>query len=147
MYIIIKWQGKKYLAKMLENYKMAISIDGKDVPLDQCRQCGRWLSEDEGCYGDGYCDGCAAICIHCERYFNAKNMVPPKKDGEEYVCKECHMKEAKKLWAELGDIPTNQNEEIDVDWKDFDKGTSIYDIWHWFEEEYDLTVAKDLMGI
>jgi hypothetical protein len=55
--------------------------------------------------------------------------------------------EAKKLWAELGDIPINEDEEIDVDWHTFTKGTNRFDIWHWFEEKFDLSVAKDLIGI
>jgi hypothetical protein len=54
---------------------------------------------------------------------------------------------AKKLWAELGDIPINEDDEIDVDWHIFTKGTPKEDIWHWFENEFDLSVAKDLMGM
>lgn len=53
--------------------------------------------------------------------------------------------EARKLWAELGDIPINNDEEIDVSWNIFPKGTPRQDIWHWFEEKYDISVAKDLM--
>lgn len=57
------------------------------------------------------------------------------------------IEKAKKLWEELENIPVNEDEEIDVDWNNFDKGTSIYDIWHWFEEEFDVSVAKDLMNL
>ena len=92
MYFLIVWNEKKYLAKILEDYKIAISIDGRDVPLDQCKECGVWKSEDEELYGDGFCDKCAALCIHCELYFNAKDMIPPEKDGEEYVCTSCNNK-------------------------------------------------------
>lgn len=60
---------------------------------------------------------------------------------------------AKKLWAQLGDTPVNEEEEIDeylyfeeVE-TGFDAGTGIYDIWHWFEERFDLSVAKDLMNL
>lgn len=55
--------------------------------------------------------------------------------------------EVKDLWNELNEVPTNDNEEIDRNWRDFPKGTSIYNIWHWFEKEYSLSVANDLMGI
>jgi hypothetical protein len=54
---------------------------------------------------------------------------------------------AKKLWAELADIPINEDEEIDVDWHIFTKGTEREEIWHWFENEFDLSVATDLMGM
>ncbi len=55
--------------------------------------------------------------------------------------------EAKRLWAELGDIPINEDEEIDIDWHIFSKGTDRQEIWHWFENEFDLSVADDLMGM
>ena len=54
---------------------------------------------------------------------------------------------AQKLWAELENIPINEYEEIDIDWNNFDKGTHIQDIWHWFEEKFDISVAKDLMKL
>jgi hypothetical protein len=151
---MITWQGLTYKATILEDFKIEVkdSKFGYTTKLDQCRHCGEWKSEDEELYGDGYCDGCAAMCIHCSTYFNAADMIPPKKDEEEYVCKECHLKEchlneAKRLWIKLRDIPTNKDEAIDVDWHIFTKGTDIEYIWHWFEEEFDLSVAKDLMGL
>jgi len=58
-----------------------------------------------------------------------------------------------KLWSQLGDTPVNDEEEIDeylyfeeVE-TGFDAGTCIYDIWDWFEEKFDLSVAVDLMGL
>ena len=56
-----------------------------------------------------------------------------------------NLKEAKKLWEELGDIPINDDEEIDIKWNKFPKGTNREHIWHWFEEEYNISVADDLM--
>lgn len=149
--IMVTWNGKAYQANVTDDYEvMLLGLEDEeliDVQLDQCKCCGKWCSEEEGYYGDGYCDGCAALCIHCSGYFNAADMIAPKNDEEEHVCKECHLKEAKKLWAELRDIPVNKDEEIDVDWHNFTKGTEREEIWHWFEEEYDLSVAKDLMGL
>ena len=55
------------------------------------------------------------------------------------------LKEAKKLWEELGDIPINEDEEIDIEWHKFPKGTNRIYIWHWFEEEYNISVVDDLM--
>lgn len=58
---------------------------------------------------------------------------------------------ARKLWAQLGNTPVNDQEEIDEDLDfeiiQFSKGTSIYEIWDWFEEEFNLSVAKDLMKL
>ncbi len=53
----------------------------------------------------------------------------------------------KKLWQQLGDIPINENEEIEEKFLHFDIGTSTQEIWHWFADEFDLSVAKDLMGL
>lgn len=53
-------------------------------------------------------------------------------------------KTAKELWKELGDIPVNEHEEIDEDFLEFEKGTEIYEIWHWFEEKFNVRVY-DLM--
>lgn len=57
---------------------------------------------------------------------------------------------AKGLWAKLGDIPVNEDEEIEVEWntgvgKYFFDGTPREEIWHWFESFFDLSVAEDLM--
>lgn len=69
------------------------------------------------------------------------------------------LKEALTNWELLGDTPTNEDEEIDEDVtfirsskpepfneETFVKGTDIYTIWHWFEETYNVSVAKDLMN-
>ena len=56
-----------------------------------------------------------------------------------------NMKEARKLWNDLGNIPVNKNEEIDESFLHFSIGTSIYEIWHWFEDECNLSVHDDLI--
>ena len=56
-----------------------------------------------------------------------------------------NLKAAKNLWDNLGDIPVNENEEIDKPFLHFSMETSIYTIWHWFEETYNLSVHDDLM--
>lgn len=63
---------------------------------------------------------------------------------------------AKRLWSELGDVLIDESGElIDVDWvvpsgiegqtTIFARGTHREEIWHWFEETFDVSVAKDLM--
>lgn len=41
-----------------------------------------------------------------------------------------------KLWNDLGDIPINENEEIEEPFLFFDEGTLREDIWKWFDENY-----------
>ena len=51
------------------------------------------------------------------------------------------------LWSNLGDIPVDNDNCIDIDWYLFDKGTHTDDIWLWFEDTFDVSVADDLMGL
>lgn len=52
---------------------------------------------------------------------------------------------AQLLWKDLGDVPVNEDECLDEQWCHFERGTNYHDVWHWFEEEFDLSVAEDLM--
>ena len=60
---------------------------------------------------------------------------------------------AEKYWSDLGDIPVNEHDELDEDFTieeyeiTFEKGTDKFDVWHWFENTFDLSVATDLMGL
>jgi hypothetical protein len=29
----------------------------------------------------------------------------------------------------------------------FEKGTDVYDVWHWFESKFHISVGKDLLGL
>lgn len=50
------------------------------------------------------------------------------------------------LWEEFGDVPMNPClETIEQPWHRFPAGTHREAIWHWFEEEFHISVAKDLM--
>ncbi len=57
------------------------------------------------------------------------------------------IKEARKYWDRLGDVPVNEEEAIDEAFDGFEKGTDIYSIWHYVEENFNVSVAKDLMGL
>lgn len=51
----------------------------------------------------------------------------------------------RKLWEMLGDICTDEEWEIESDFLHFPTGTHKYDIWHWFEETFNISVAIDLI--
>jgi hypothetical protein len=55
------------------------------------------------------------------------------------------IEEARKLWNILGNIPIDENDEIEEPFLHFEIGTDKFEIWHWFEEKFDLSVAKDLI--
>ena len=55
---------------------------------------------------------------------------------------------AKELWSRFGDVPMNpETEEIECDWNGFKEGTHREEIWHLFEETFDVSVAEDLMYV
>jgi len=58
---------------------------------------------------------------------------------------------AKGLWEELGDVPVNEDDELDEDFNAlgmvFHKGEDKFDVWHWFESFFNISVAKDLMNL
>lgn len=39
-------------------------------------------------------------------------------------------------WGELGDVPVDDNDKIELGFKMWPKGTDKFEIWHWFDEEY-----------
>lgn len=50
------------------------------------------------------------------------------------------------LWEEFGKVPVDPHtEETEEPWKHFPQGTHREEIWHWFEERFDLSAAEDLM--
>lgn len=54
-------------------------------------------------------------------------------------------KAIEKIWNELGNIPIDEDECIEEEFLHFEIGTHRETIWHWFEEEFNLSVAEDLM--
>ena len=51
------------------------------------------------------------------------------------------------LWEELAEIPINKDDCIEQEWYLFKQGAEKTDIWHWLEETFNISVARDLMGI
>ena len=51
----------------------------------------------------------------------------------------------RRLWESLGNVPINpKNETLDARWGGFYPNTKRENIWHWFEDRFDIKVA-DLM--
>lgn len=57
------------------------------------------------------------------------------------------MEELKKLWEDLGDIPVNDDGEIEEKFLDFEVGIDREEIWYWFEEQNpNFSVYKAMHG-
>ncbi|WP_145840212.1 hypothetical protein [Marinobacter sp. P4B1] len=54
---------------------------------------------------------------------------------------------ANTLWQELADIPVDEDDQLDAPFLHFEKGEDKEAVWHWFESEFGLSVAEDLMGV
>ena len=52
---------------------------------------------------------------------------------------------AKKMWDELGAVPTDEEDCTELPFYGFEPGTHREDIRRWFEDVFDLSVAEDLM--
>lgn len=77
-------------------------------------------------------------------------IISVKTDTEEYFTEDAYKDLAKSIWNQFGDVPTDGDGvdgAIDEDFLHFPKGTDVYDIWHWFEKEFDVSIAKDLKNI
>jgi hypothetical protein len=53
----------------------------------------------------------------------------------------------KALWNLLGDKPTDEDGNLWEWFLDFEIGTDREEIWHWFEETFNISVAEDLMNL
>ena len=52
------------------------------------------------------------------------------------------MNKAKQIWDNLGDIPIDNNECIEVEFMDFPIGTHREEIWIWIESFYNISVVN-----
>ena len=74
------------------------------------------------------------------RLIEMKNKPLPKVESGE-------MKAIKELWEAFGEVPIDNNDKILERFCKFPQGTSRFEVWTWFEEEFNVSVAMDLMGL
>lgn len=56
------------------------------------------------------------------------------------------LKHIENLWSEFGNVPMDPKLEIiEQNWHGFPAGTWRETIWHWFEKEFNISIAEDLM--
>lgn len=57
------------------------------------------------------------------------------------------LKAIKELWEAFEEVPIDNNYKILERFCKFPKGTSRFEVWAWFEEEFNVSVAMDLMEL
>ena len=50
--------------------------------------------------------------------------------------------ERDRLWKLLGNVPVNEEGELEEDFLTFETGTDREEIWAWFEEEFNCSIGK-----
>lgn len=112
-------------------------VSYKDGSSEALRHNEKWRET----VGDGLILAMAHQIVHLEAKLGLRD--PDTWQPIEQV--EDNLQQAKSVWAGLGNIPINEDDEIDEPFLHFEKGTDLQDIWHYIEETYDCSVACDLM--
>lgn len=73
------------------------------------------------------CGGRVLLCSLCEENCDQRDGVCQMSDPATNL---------RRLWAELGDIPINDRDEIEEPFLHFERGTDRFEIWHWFDDRY-----------
>lgn len=47
------------------------------------------------------------------------------------------------FWDELGNVPVNEDGDIEESFEHFQAGTEVEEIWHWFEEFFDISIGEE----
>lgn len=85
-----------------------------------------------------------AYFLGCDAKNYASYLLNKNHDSIENIMRE-HEEDAVvfNLWMEFGDVPMNPTTEcIECEWLDFPIGTHREEIWHWFEEKFNVSVAE-----
>lgn len=77
--------------------------------------------------------------------------IDSNKQGEPITAQDINLAVAKHLWEQFADTPVIDEDEdgcieecIDSPFFCFETRTNVYEIWHWFESEFNLSIGKDL---
>lgn len=67
---------------------------------------------------------------------------------ENFTDSDARLAVARVLWQSLSDVPvcnTHDVESLEEPFLHFNSGALVHDVWHWFENEFDLSIGKDLL--
>ena len=86
----------------------------------------------------------AAICNYCgrmiDREFSTCRWCGKELRSYRDISKEDEdltEKELTELWLLFGDVPINDNDQIEEEFIGYEAGTNRFDIWEWFDERYE----------
>ena len=123
----------------------------RDYALDQLEQPKYnqgYKSFEEWTEDNGYSKDELYVCFDefCRAEYLDETYMESLLDNTELI--EAYKKDlsVRNLWLEFGDVPMDPETEcIEEEWNDFPAGTHREEIWIWFEETFNISVAMDLM--
>lgn len=97
-----------------------------------------------------YCAYCGSDNIEIRMWVNPNTNEIGNDCGEdECWCNNCedhnYFLTLPQLWDRFSQVSVNENDEIEEDFLCFKKGTSKFDVWHWFDERCPNNLHDDLM--
>ncbi len=97
-----------------------------------------------------YCSECGGTNIQIQAWVDANtNEYVSDADLDDAWCDDCeeHVDIATlpELWKKFSNIPVNNDDEIEEEFLCFPKGTSKFDVWHWFDERCPNNLHDDLI--
>ena len=102
-----------------------------------------------------YCAECGSTNVQIMAWVNANtndfcSLVNDPPESEDCWCDNCEehvdLLTLPQLWERFGEIPVNNDDEIEEDFLNFPARTSKFDVWHWFDDRCPNSLAEDLMG-
>ena len=103
--------------------------------------------EDDQEFMEAEYNAVQTYCEICGYSITAADLKTIKSRGLEESFSDWKQTYVKDLWEAFGEVPMNpETEEIEEPWQHFLPGTHREEIWHWFEEQFNISVAQDLMG-
>lgn len=102
-----------------------------------------------------YCAACGSLNVETRMWVNPNTKVFGKTeiltwDFDHNYCNDCKKPTAlmtlEQLWDEFSIIPIDNEDCITEPFLNFERGTSRFEVWHWFDERCPNGVVKDLIG-
>lgn len=101
-----------------------------------------------------YCSLCGSSDVEAKMWVNPNNkkigsMCSDFTEKEDNWCKTCEehveLLTLSQLWEKLGEIPIDNDDNLEEDFMQFPAGTYRFDVWHWFDERCPRNLHDDLM--
>ena len=101
-----------------------------------------------------YCAICGSTDVETKMWVNPNTHIildncSDLSEEEDNWCRCCEehveLLTLQQLWQAFEAIPVNNDDEIETDFLNFSKGTSKFDVWHWFDERCPNNLHDDLM--